>query len=167
MRSTLLARVCLPVAALAIAAFAAPGVASAASVSALPASAGPVTPACAWNEAAAWTSNTAAPDSSAVYWVLPFTVQDGLQISLAGRFPDARFASFQVYKTGGGDFTTNGVSDALTDYQIKPDRGSVNPWQHRHQAGGKFAVTVQSDAAPGEANTLPLAPAASPREPRP
>jgi hypothetical protein len=159
LRSTLLARVCLPVAALAIAAFAAPGVASAASVSALPDSAGPVTPACAWNEAAAWTSNTAAPDSSAVYWVLPFTVQDGLQISLAGRFPDARFASFQVYKTGGGDFTTNGVSDALTDYQIQPDRGSVNPWQHRHQAGGKFTVTVQPDAAPGEANTLPLAPA--------
>jgi hypothetical protein len=133
--------------------------ASAASGSASSDPAGPVTPSCAWTEAAASTNNTAAPDSSAVYWVLPFTVQDGLQISLAGQFPDARFASFQVYKPGGGEFSTNGVSAALTDYQIQPDPGSVNPWQHRHRAGGRFTVTVQPDVAPGEANTLPLAPA--------
>lgn len=159
MRSTLLARICSPVAALAIVALATPAMASAASGSASSDSAGPITPSCAWTEAAASTNNTAAPDSSAVYWVLPFTVQDGLQISMSGNFPDARFGSFQVYKSGGGEFSTNGVSAAITDYQIQPDPGSVNPWQHRHSAGGRFTVTVQADVAPGEANTMPLAPA--------
>ncbi|HEX9354686.1 MAG TPA: hypothetical protein VF933_12840, partial [Streptosporangiaceae bacterium] len=64
-----------------------------------------------------------------------------------------------MYQPGGGLFTTNGVSSALTDYLIQPDPGSVNPWQQWAQPGGSFTVTVRPDVAPGEANTLPLAPA--------
>jgi hypothetical protein len=51
---------------------------------------------------------------------------------------------------------------ALTDYQIQPDPGSVNPWQyppghHRGRDANKFTVTLQSDVTPGQANVLALA----------
>jgi hypothetical protein len=123
----------------------------------------PVTPACTWYELSVSTLNEAAPDSAATYWLLPFTLQDGLQITLNGQFPDSRYTSLQVYNSAGGLFSTNGVESALTDYRIEPDPGSVNPWQHTAphlgRAGHAFTVTLQSDVAPGQANTLPLAPA--------
>jgi hypothetical protein len=123
----------------------------------------PVTPKCAWYELSITTFNELAQDSAEAEWLLPFTVQDGLQIQLDGRYPDSRFASVQNYGATGLPFTVNGVSSALTDYQIQPDPGSVNPWQYppgHHQRGGNaFTVTLQSNVAPGQVNTLPLAPA--------
>ncbi len=75
------------------------------------------------------TDNQGAPDSAAAYWLTPFTAQDGMRIVLSGQYPDARYASLEVTKPGGGLFTVNGVSSELTDYRIAPDPGSVNPWQ--------------------------------------
>ena len=120
----------------------------------------PVTPSCAWYDYSVTTDNEGAPDNSASYFLLPFTVQDGLRIVLDGRYPDSRYASLQVYAASGGLFSTNGVSSALTDYRIAPDPGSVNPWQRPGgRGGGRFTVTLSSDVAPGQVNTLPLAPA--------
>jgi hypothetical protein len=155
---TLLSSSCVLIAAVAVAvALALPTPASAAPAL------GPVTPACAWYELSVTTTNTSAQDSAEAEWLLPFTVQDGLQIRLGGRYPNSRYAALQAYTSAGLPFTVNGVSSALTDYQIQPDPGSVNPWQHspgHHRRGGNaFTVTLQSDAAPGQANTLPLAPA--------
>jgi hypothetical protein len=117
-------------------------------------------PACAWGtEISATGVNELYPDTAAAYWVLPFPVRDGLAITLSGQYPDARYASLQVYQPGGGLFTTNGVRSALTDYLIQPDPGSANPWQQWARPGGSFTVTVSQDAAPGDVNTLPLAPA--------
>jgi hypothetical protein len=122
-----------------------------------------VTPACAWYEFSATTLNEGGQDSAATYWLLPYTVQDGLQIRLDGRYPDSRYASLQAYGSTGGLFTVNGVSSALTDYQIQPAPGSVNPWQpagrHPWRGAGAFTVALQPDVTPGQANTLPLAPA--------
>src|ERR1700733_883904 len=104
----------------------------------------PVTPSCAWTAHSAASDNVLAPDSAATYYLLPFTAQAGLRIRLSGRYPDARYASLQAYDAGGSLFTVNGVSSALTDYQIQPERGSVNPWQprawpgRRRPAGGRF-----------------------------
>lgn len=56
-----------------------------------------MTPACAWHEFSVTTTNVFAPDSAATYWLLLFTVQDGLQITLNGRYPDSRYASVQNY----------------------------------------------------------------------
>jgi hypothetical protein len=111
---------------------------------------------CAWGEATVATGNQGAPDSAAAYWLTPFTARDGMRIVLSGQYPDARYASLEVTKPGGGLFTVDGVSSELTDYRIAPDPGSVNPWQRQSRAGGRFTVTVQSDVAPGQANTLPL-----------
>ncbi|MFG1681410.1 hypothetical protein ACGFNP_14705 [Nonomuraea sp. NPDC049269] len=119
----------------------------------------PVTPDCAWEvKVSADTRNVFYPDSAATYWVLPFTVQEGLRITLSGEYPDSRYASVQVYKEGGGLFESNGVPSSLTDHRIQPDAGSVNPWQQQATPGGHYTLTVAADAAPGQVNTLPLAP---------
>ena len=129
---------------------------------AAPGQAAPVTPACGWHEYSV-TDNVPLGDSAATYWLLPFTVQDGLRIVLDGRYPDSRYTSLQVYSSGTELFSTNGVSSALPDYRIEPDPGSVNPWQHAARqagrAGDAYTVTLQSDVAPGQVNILPLAPA--------
>lgn len=133
---------------------------------AAPGQAALVTPSCGWQGPYRGTGNVPLGDSAATYWLLPFTVQDGLRIVLDGRYPDSRYTSLQVYSSSTKLFSTNGVSSALPDYRIEPDPGSVNPWQHAarraRRAGNAYTVTLQSDVAPGQANTLPLAPAGTP-----
>lgn len=115
---------------------------------------------CAWpDEADAYSSNALLLDTSAAYWIDRFTVTPGLRIVVSGTFPDARYASLEVYTTNGSPFTRNGVGSTLTDYQIAPDQGSVNPWQHQAAPGGRYTVTLREDVEPGQANTIPIAPA--------
>jgi hypothetical protein len=103
--------------------------------------------------------NISNPDTASDYWLMAFTVQDGLRITLSGRYPASRYMSFAVYNSHGTPFTNNGVDSSLTDYRIASDPGSVNPWQHTAQPGGRFTVTLRADVTPGQLNTLPLAPA--------
>jgi hypothetical protein len=56
-------------------------------------------------EVTASTLNVLLPDSNAAYWVLPFTVQNGLRITVSGKFPDSRYFSLDVYDAKGGLFT--------------------------------------------------------------
>ena len=104
------------------------------------------------------SANAGLPDTAAEYWLEPLQIAPGLRIVVSGTFPDARYASLQVYNKVGGPFTRNGVGSALADYQITPDQGSVNPWQQQSAPGGHFTVTLREDVAPGQVNTLPLAP---------
>lgn len=136
-----------------------------------------IIPGCAWGSDWGAVQNTETellnpaldvgePDSDANYWSLAYTYEPGETITLNGVFPDSRFQSFQIYG-GGGTFLTNST---LTDYEIAPDQGSVNPFQPasdpwppiaRHRggrAGEHYTVMVTSDPQPGEANTLPIAP---------
>jgi hypothetical protein len=121
--------------------------------------------ACSWNfalssiAATASSANAGLPDTAAGYWLEPFQIAPGLRMVVSGTFPDARYASLQVYNQIGGSFTRNGVRSSLPDYEIAPDQGSVNPWQQQAAPGGRFTVTLREDVAPGQANTLPLAPA--------
>ncbi len=121
--------------------------------------------ACAWSIAAAATAyssnDSGLVDTAAAYWLDLFQVAPGLRIVVSGTFPDARYASLQVYNGIGSPFVVNGVGSALPDYQIAPDPGSVNPWQQQAAPGGHFTVTLREDVAPGQVNTLPLAPAAT------
>ena len=114
---------------------------------------------CAWpRRIDAYTANTVIPDTAAAYWIDFFPMAPGLRIVLSGSYPDARYASIQVYAAGGTPFTRNGVASTLTDYQIAPDRGSVNPWQQQAAPGGRYTVTLREDVAPGQVNTIPIAP---------
>jgi hypothetical protein len=116
---------------------------------------------CAWpREVDAISDNILIVDSGAAYWLDTFEVAPGLQIVLSGTFPDARYASLAVYtQPASSPFTVNGVDSSLTDYQIAPDKGSVNPWQQQAAPGGHYTVTLREDVAPGQPNTIPIAPA--------
>jgi hypothetical protein len=105
---------------------------------------------CAWpTELSAQTDNTAFPDAAEAIFGGPIVASPGTRIVLSGRFPDARYASVQVYTPGG-------VGASLPDYRLAPQPGSLNPWQQRAAPGGRFTVTIRPDPAPGQANTLPL-----------
>jgi hypothetical protein len=105
---------------------------------------------CAWPvELSAQTDNTAFPDAAEEIFGGPIVASAGTRIVLSGRFPDARYASVQVYTPGG-------VGSSLPDYRIAPQPGSLNPWQRQAAPGGRFTVTIRPDPAPGQANTLPL-----------
>ena len=117
----------------------------------------PAAGSCAWPTLiSAQTYNNVVPDAAASVWVQPIVVHKNLRIVISGRYPDARYASFSVYTSGGSSFTSNGAGSSLPDYRIAPDRGSVNPWQHRAAPGGRFTVTLRADVSPGQVNTLPL-----------
>jgi hypothetical protein len=137
----------------------------------------PVFPSCAWGgdwgEAlnadtilANPALNASEPDVNADYWALVYIVEPGEKITLSGPFPHARYMSIESYTPTTSMFSLNGVSPVLTDYQIVPDRGGVNPWQHNAKSAwshgmplGRYTVTLSSDPEPGEANTIPIAPA--------
>jgi hypothetical protein len=105
---------------------------------------------CAWPyRPSAQTDNTAFPDAAEANFVQPIVASAGTRIVLSGLFPDARYASIQVY-------TPSGVGASLPDYQIAPQPGSLNPWQQQAAPGGRFTVTIRPDPAPGQANTLPM-----------
>lgn len=117
------------------------------------------TPACAWPERiGAEAANIFLPDSAATYWVMPYEVRHDLRITVSGHFPDARYASFNVYNGDDGSFTSNNVSSAIADYQINPEPGGNNPWRYPGEAGDPYAIEVRMDVAPGQPNVLPLAP---------
>lgn len=67
-------------------------------------------------------ANVAFPDENANYWVTPFTALPGTRLRIDGRFPHARYISFNSY-----DNLTRPV-DVLTDIEIRPDRGHTNPF---------------------------------------
>jgi hypothetical protein len=105
---------------------------------------------CAWPaEFSAQTDNTAFPDAAEAYFLQEVVASAGTRIVLSGRFPDARYVSVQVYTPGG-------VGTSLDDYRIVPQPGNVNPWQQQAAPDGRFTVTIRSDPAPGQANTLPM-----------
>jgi hypothetical protein len=125
----------------------------------------PVTSTCAWPGAVNSITlnenpqlNVSNPDTAADYWAMAFAVQDGLRVTLSGQYPGSRYMSFAVYDADGSLFTSNGVRSSLVDDRIVPDPGSVNPWQQHAPAGGRFTVTLRTDVAPSQVNTLPLAP---------
>ncbi|HEY6339788.1 MAG TPA: hypothetical protein VIW68_14955 [Candidatus Sulfotelmatobacter sp.] len=114
---TLLRSFCVPIAALALA-----PLAPASTAPAL----GPVTPACGWEGGFTVTNtNQNALDSAAIYWLLPFTVQDALQIRLDGRYPDSRYASLQAYSSATTLYSVNG-SPARRESRKKADLWQIS-----------------------------------------
>lgn len=112
---------------------------------------------CAWPTLYSVQSiNADNPDSAAVVWGQPIVADPNTTIQIAGKFPDARYASLSVYTPYGNAFTANGVSSSLPDYRIRPQPGSQNPWQQTAQPGGSFAVTISASATPNQGNVLPM-----------
>ncbi len=90
------------------------------------------------------------------YWAQPIVSGASTRMTVSGTYPDARYFTLSVYTPYGAPVTRDGLGSSLTDYQIAPESGSVNPWRHRASAGGRYEVTVQPTALPGQPNVLPL-----------
>jgi hypothetical protein len=110
------------------------------------ASAGPLLPGCAWPvESTAQTAN--APDPFTAYWLTPFPASAGQSMTITGGFPVSRFMSFAVYNDSFQLFTNvvrgRSVPSDLSGYQIKPDRGTTNPWRTgRVRRGQRFTIRL-------------------------
>jgi hypothetical protein len=68
--------------------------------------------------------------------------------------------SLVVYNNSGGTFTTSSnVSSGVSDFQIKPDPGSKNPFSQRTALpNGSFTLAIQRHVSASESNVLPLVP---------
>lgn len=98
-------------------------------------------------------ANVLLPDTAARYWIGAYTAVPGTRIRIEGRFPHARYMSFNIYDVAGRPL------DSLSDTQIAPDSGSVNPFlagADRTAVDRDYTVVIEPGAAPAgrPANTM-------------
>lgn len=103
------------------------------------------------------TLNLAFPDSGALYWPAVFRtpLAPGDHLEIAGYFPQARYLSLHSYLTGGVPY------DRLSDSDLSPDPGQVNPFvtaPWRPGQGYTLRVTGGAPPAIRPPNTLYLGP---------
>ena len=120
--------------------------------------------ACAWPvETTPSKANVAYPDANATYWTMPFFAEPGLEISVSGTFPDARYFGLDVYGSDTLSFTRAGLESTLPDYMIEPDIGTENPWQTAGSGRGSFTVLLTNTPRIEDVeNALPLSPLIQP-----
>jgi hypothetical protein len=91
-------------------------------------------------------------DRAAFYALMfPSARMTGAHWRFRGEFPNARYFGFQTY----GDYTS--PIDALSDSQMKPDKGSVNPYQDKKWWRGHVSYTIDMRDVPLDKRT-PRAP---------
>ena len=61
------------------------------------------------------------PEEAATYWLARFNLPAGRPLAVAGRYPHGRYMSLNAYSDGA-------PTDALSDVDIEPRPGSVNPF---------------------------------------
>ncbi len=105
---------------------------------------------CAWPvRADKTTSNIAYPDTNATYWGLSYDLAPGEALTLHGRYPQARYASYVTYGPNGGAIA------GLADRDIDPDPGSTNPFRVPAARGsGTYTVTIRSTPGTSAPNVL-------------
>lgn len=101
--------------------------------------------------------NIAATETDTAYYFTRMELPVGASVTLHGQYPHARFLSYTTYKS------INGISgypaSALIDTEIRPDRGSGNPFVAGARRDGRkrsFTVRISGAVQPahGGANTL-------------
>ena len=103
-------------------------------------------------------TNVAYPGTEITYWGAKFKTPPGAVLTLKGRFPHARYSSFNAYEGSGAS------ASSLSDQKIKPDRGSINPsrpGKNRSAKNRSFTIKVRGEVVPASParNTLYAAPA--------
>lgn len=126
-----------------------------------------------WVETSTQNSNVAFPDTSAAYWTTPFPLDASTTVELAGTFTDGRYYSIQVYDGTGqpasqvytttqGNATAPTSPNYITDFNLTPGTGSVNPFATGTYPVAESSYVVTISASRGSAtNWIPM-PAASP-----
>lgn len=109
-------------------------------------------PACGWTlQSDANVLNVAYPDESATYWVAVVPNLPGARLRIDGRYPGARYFSFNVY-----DPALRPI-DGIADERIAPAADAANPFTQAGAAsGGDYRVYVEFTPRPEtpDANTL-------------
>jgi hypothetical protein len=111
-----------------------------------------VTDSCFWGSPLNWhvpEQNTQGPDTLAIYWYVRYQLPPHAVITLKGDFAHARHLSFTTYKTVNGEPGTENTF--LTDVEIAPDQGSVNPYfsgVDRSSPNRAFTVTLSPEPPP-------------------
>lgn len=154
------ARALLPLAALALAGLG-PEVARAATPHAIP-SDQTIPPACMWrNVASAAKGSQNFPDGEATTWTTYYYARQGLLLHIRGQFPYARYMSFTVQPISYQSDSNSSVTfdqqggDRIYDANIKPDKGSVNPFKvgvSRTSGKRNYSVWVRFQPPTGTAH---------------
>ena len=96
--------------------------------------------------------NAAYPDTNATYWSARYAALPGTKLVVTGTYPKARYFSFHAYHPGGVPL------DSLYDAQIRPDRGSSNPFAGKavkgHPQRYTFTVLFSDKPAHPAPNTM-------------
>jgi hypothetical protein len=93
------------------------------------------------------TVNVAYPDDSAQYYSAAYQLVPGTRIRIHGRFPHARYMSFNVYDAAQRPL------DGLADVAVKPDPGNGNPFAfgaERTFEQRDYTVFIDSGAKPAQ-----------------
>jgi len=79
------------------------------------------------------------PDLYVNYWEFSYSVDDNanLALKISGLFPTCRYFSFSTYNDETGD-----VISGMSDFEIIPDAGSVNPFVQTSTAKNSFTVYI-------------------------
>lgn len=101
------------------------------------------------------SSNRAFPDSGAIYWTSRFSLPEGVDLRIVGRYAHARYQSFNAYSDAS-------PIDAISDVETKPEKGSTNPYvigNRRDLNRRDYTIRVLNDppppdSAPRPANTI-------------
>ncbi len=91
--------------------------------------------------------NTLYPDEFAIYWVGSLDIPAGGQIRLEGRYPHARYSSFNLYNP------ILQPIDGLADVEITPDANSSNPaaaGADRTVSDRSYSVEIIAEVPPAE-----------------
>jgi hypothetical protein len=101
----------------------------------VPAAAAP-DPSCSWiAKTEPDTVNVAFPDTNASYWSHPYAAVGGTELVVRGTFPKARYFSFNIYQP------TAVPIDSIYDAQLRPDKGTGNPFAGSKR-GGTYTLRV-------------------------
>jgi len=79
------------------------------------------------------------PDLYVNYWVYSYNVEENANLALriSGEFPDCRYFSFSTYNDENGD-----VVSGMSDFEIVPDEGCVNPFVVSSDASNTYTVYI-------------------------
>lgn len=88
-------------------------------------------------------ANIAFPDSEAKYWVAAAPVSPQTRLRIDGRYPDARYFSYNAY-----DVALR-PTDAVADFELSPRAGSQNPFSPASaQPGGQYTAYLEYGPPP-------------------
>ena len=79
------------------------------------------------------------PDLFVNYWEYSYSVEDNanLALKISGQFPSCRYFSFSTYNDENGE-----VISGMSDFEMVPDDGCVNPFVQTSKAKNTFTVYI-------------------------